>query len=332
VAEQDLRFVDCGLGRMERRQLEYFVAVAEHGGFGRASIALNVTQSTISQAVAQLEIELCSELFVRTGRHAVLTAAGLAALAPARQTLKEFSTVRAAVADVVGMTGGTLDIATFPPLAEWPIGAAVAAFRLRHPAVRINIKGPASAKIQEVAAMVRDGHCDLGFTEDNELTHGLVAQPLAHQDYVAVLPPDTEIRSSAPITFEELIAYGLVVGPWWETSPPYMELKANYPDLLQNAIAVRTAYREAYVPLIVSGAGAAILPRFVGELASAAGAKVRELPTPVVLRTTLVHRKGDLAPAVREFRDLTLELYGPARIPRAGRTKPGVVRKGGSKT
>jgi len=105
---------------MERRQLEYFIAVAEHDGFGRASIALNVTQSTISQAVAQLEGELGSELFVRTGRNAVLTAAGVAALAPARQALKEFSTVRAAVADVIGMTGGTLDIATFPPLASGP--------------------------------------------------------------------------------------------------------------------------------------------------------------------------------------------------------------------
>jgi DNA-binding transcriptional LysR family regulator len=311
---------------MERRQLEYFVAVADHGGFGRASMALNVTQSTISQAVAQLESELGSELFVRTGRHAVLTAAGVAALAPARQTLKEFSTVRAAVADVTGMAGGTLDIATFPPLAEWPIGPAVAAFRLRHPAVRINIKGPASAKIQEVAAMVRDGYCDLGFTEDNELAHGLVTQSLTHQDYVAILPPKTAIASGPTISFKEIIAYGLVVGPWWETSPPYMELKTNHPDLLQNAIAVRTAYREAYVPLIVSGAGAAILPRFVGDLAAMAGAKVLELPTPVVLKTILIHRQGELAPAVREFRDLTLQLYGPVRNPHPGGAKPGVAR------
>jgi len=70
----------------------------------------------------------------------------------------------------------------------------------------------------------------------------------------------------------------------------------SHPGLLQHAIAVRTTYREAYVPLIVSGAGAAILPRFVGDLASAAGAKVMELQTPVVLKPTLVHRKGELAP------------------------------------
>lgn len=295
---------------MERRQLEYFIAVAEHGGFARASTVLNVTQSAISQAVAQLEVELKTDLFVRTGRHAVLTSAGSAALVPARQALRELATVRDVVSAVMGMTGGTLDIATFPPLAEWPIGAAVGEFRRHHPAVAVKIKGPPSAHIQDVAAMVRDGHCEVGITEAGDLAHGLVTQPLAHQDYVAILPPGSVVSGKAAISFEEIIAYGLIVGPWWETSPPYFALKANYPDLLYNAIAVRTAYREAYVPLIVSGAGAAILPRFVGNLASAAGAKVAELPIPVVLKTTLIHRPGELAPAARAFCEITAQLFG----------------------
>jgi DNA-binding transcriptional LysR family regulator len=160
---------------MERRQLEYFIAVAEHEGFSRASAALNVSQSAISQAVAQLESELRSELFVRTGRNALLTASGRAALVPARRALRKLATVRAVVDDVMGMAGGTLDIATFPPLAEWPLGATVGEFRRLYPAVTVNIKGPRSTKGHEVAAMVRDGHCEIGFTEDGDLSSGLVA-------------------------------------------------------------------------------------------------------------------------------------------------------------
>ncbi|CAK7262411.1 MULTISPECIES: LysR family transcriptional regulator [unclassified Shinella] len=300
---------------MERRQLEYFVAVAEHGGFGRASAALNVTQSAISQAIGQLERELRTKLFLRTGRHANLTAAGHAALTPARQALRDLGTIRAVVADVMGLAGGRLDIATFPPLAEWPVGAVVGAFRKKHPAVTIHIKGPTWARIPEVAEMVRDGRCELGFTDDSELAHGLIAHPLAHQDYVGVLPPETPIADNGVISLEDVVAHGLIVGPWWETSPPYLELRANYPDLMQNAIAVRIEYREAYVPLVVSGAGAAILPRFVGELASAAGATVAELARPIWLKTLLVQRPGDMAPAAREFRDVTLQLYGGVEAP-----------------
>jgi DNA-binding transcriptional LysR family regulator len=295
---------------MERRQLEYFVAVVERGGFARASIELNITQSAISQAIAQLETELGAKLFLRNGRHAVLTAAGHAALTPARQALRDLGTIRAVVADVTGLAGGRLEIATFPPLAEWPVAPVVGAFRKKFPSVTLAIAGPESARIAEVAAMVRDGRCELGFTDAADVAVGLISHPLAEQDYVAILPPKTPLsKGRRKLTLEKVVEYGLIVGPWWETSPPYDEIRARHPDLVQSAIAVRIQFREAYVPMIVSGAGAAILPRFVGEIASRAGAIVAELENPIRLKSVLVQRPGELAPAAREFRDLALKLF-----------------------
>jgi DNA-binding transcriptional LysR family regulator len=295
---------------MERRQLEYFVAVVDHGGFARASVELNITQSAISQAIAQLEVELGTKLFLRNGRHAVLTAAGHAALTPARQALRDLGTVRAVVADVMGLAGGRLEIATFPPLAEWPVAPVAGAFKKNFPAVTLAILGPESARIAEVAAMVRDGRCELGFTDASDLAVGLISHPLAVQDYVAILPPKTALpKGRRKLTLEQVVQYGLIVGPWWETSPPYDELRTRHPELVQSAIAVRIQYREAYVPMIVSGAGAAILPRFIGEIASRAGAVVAELANPIRLRCVLVQRQGELAPAAREFRDLALKLF-----------------------
>ena len=43
---------------MEIHQLEYFVAVAEMGGFTRAAEVCHVVQTTVSHAVATLEREL----------------------------------------------------------------------------------------------------------------------------------------------------------------------------------------------------------------------------------------------------------------------------------
>jgi DNA-binding transcriptional LysR family regulator len=127
---------------------------------------------------------------------------------------------------------------------------------------------------------------------------------------VAILPPAASVAEGTVISYEELFAYGLIVGPWWETSTPYFALKASHPVLLHNAISVRISFQKAYVPLVVSGAGAAILPRFVGALAASAGAKLAELPSPMLLKATLIYRTNELAPAARAFHELTIQMFG----------------------
>ncbi|SYU08584.1 cyn operon transcriptional activator [Klebsiella pneumoniae] len=59
------------------RHLNYFIAVAEHGGFTRAAAILHVSQPALSQQIRQLEETLGVRLFDRSGRNTCLTDAGL---------------------------------------------------------------------------------------------------------------------------------------------------------------------------------------------------------------------------------------------------------------
>ena len=61
---------------MDLRQLEYFVRVAELGGFTRAAIALGVAQPALSRQVRLLEVERRQSLLVRNGLGAIPTEAG----------------------------------------------------------------------------------------------------------------------------------------------------------------------------------------------------------------------------------------------------------------
>jgi DNA-binding transcriptional LysR family regulator len=71
----------------ELRQLRYFVAVADELNFTRAARRVFVVQQALSQAIAQLEEQLGTRLFVRTTHSVALTEAGETLLPFARETL-----------------------------------------------------------------------------------------------------------------------------------------------------------------------------------------------------------------------------------------------------
>ena len=75
---------------MDRRALQYFLAVVDHVTFTNAAAALNVAQPSLSQAIQTLERDLGVQLFLRVSRGARLTSAGEALVAPARRTLRDF--------------------------------------------------------------------------------------------------------------------------------------------------------------------------------------------------------------------------------------------------
>jgi LysR family transcriptional regulator, carnitine catabolism transcriptional activator len=78
---------------VDRRQLEYFLAVAAHGSFTGAAAALRIAQPSLSHAINAVEREVGAQLFHRVSHGVTLTAAGEALLRPAHRS---FGTRRSA--------------------------------------------------------------------------------------------------------------------------------------------------------------------------------------------------------------------------------------------
>jgi LysR family hydrogen peroxide-inducible transcriptional activator len=71
------------------RQLRYLVAIADTGGFGRAARRCNVTQSTLSAGIKELEATLGATLVERSRAGATFTLVGEAVVERARRLLAE---------------------------------------------------------------------------------------------------------------------------------------------------------------------------------------------------------------------------------------------------
>lgn len=84
---------------MELRHLRYFVTLAETLNFTRAADLLYISQSALSQQVADMESELGVRLFRRTKRSVELTNSGKVMVTEARKVLRQMEQMVPAVRD-----------------------------------------------------------------------------------------------------------------------------------------------------------------------------------------------------------------------------------------
>ena len=118
---------------MDLKQLEYFVAVVDLGGFSRASRLLGVAQPAISRQVRGLEVELRQTLLLRNGRGATPTEAGKRLLDHARSILQQVERARREVDEVKGAPVGQVVVGLPPTLALALTAPIVREFRRRYP-------------------------------------------------------------------------------------------------------------------------------------------------------------------------------------------------------
>lgn len=297
---------------MDLQQLRYALAVVDTGTFTAAARSCLVAQPSLSQSVRNLERELGAELFHRIGRRVVVTAAGHAFADAARVAVRAADAVRVEVDAVTGLIAGSLDLVSLPTLALDPITPLVGAFRSAHPHVMVRLAHPDGTA--DLMRSVQSGESEVGITalevaEDDAsrstalpaaggFRHGLVTYRLGRQEIVAVLPPGSAPRRA--ITPDALARLPLVTNPVGTSTRSLLDV------LLAGVaaaplIAVETDQRETVVPLVLAGAGAALLPRAMARAAAAQGAVVVPMASRLWRDLVMVHRGGTLSPAGRAF-------------------------------
>ena len=185
---------------MQLRHLDYFVALERERHFGRAASACNVTQSTLSAAIRQLEAEIGAPLVERDKRFKDFTPEGRALLDWARRILAERKDLAQEIGLLRSGLSGTLRLGVVP--AALPtIALLTTPFNRRYPDVRLQILSRTSNEIQRA---LDEFALDAGVTYlDNEPLHGVRSTPLYKERYILLTPADGPFTRKAKVTWKE---------------------------------------------------------------------------------------------------------------------------------
>nr|WP_042196073.1 LysR family transcriptional regulator [Kibdelosporangium sp. MJ126-NF4]CEL22387.1 probable transcriptional regulator, LysR family [Kibdelosporangium sp. MJ126-NF4]CTQ89242.1 probable transcriptional regulator, LysR family [Kibdelosporangium sp. MJ126-NF4] len=295
---------------MDARQLEYFLAVVDHGGVNRAASALFLTQPSLSQAIRALERDLGQELFHRVGRRLVLTDSGRALVEPARDVIRGLAVARDSVSQVAGLVTGRVEIAAMPSQAVEPLGGMIKAFTERHPGIRVLVRAAFTAP--EVLDMVRGGVTELGLFGSSEppVAVGITLAKLRRQRFVVVAPAGW-FAGRTVLRGRDLDGQPVIVGqPGTGMRRVVDRMLADGVDL---RLVVESEHREAILPLVLGGVGLAVLTESWAPLARQAGADVLDLEPPAYLNIALASRSAWLSPAAAAFVEVIGAAYKSGR-------------------
>ena len=180
---------------MELRQLVYVEAVARHRHFTRAAEELHVAQSALSHQVRRLEAELGTELFERTSRRVVVTAAGEAVAARARRVLAEVDGVRAELDELRGLVRGHLAVGALLPAGGIEVPRLLASFNRAFPGIEVGLREGTAADMLE---LLDADQLDVAFSLiAGDLPDRLIGIRLSEEEVVAAFPPGTAPGRSA---------------------------------------------------------------------------------------------------------------------------------------
>ena len=185
---------------MDLRQLRYFVAVAERGGFAAAASTLNIAQSALSRHVKELERELGGALLERGARGVTVTESGKVLLARGRWLFGTIDDIKAEVRTENREPSGTVRLGAPSSLADIFYAPLAHLIVKRFPRVRL-----------ELSEGLTEGMCDRLLRGELDLAVVTTPQPNDHLDYETLVveqvfligPPRDSLLKRGKLTRKE---------------------------------------------------------------------------------------------------------------------------------
>jgi len=270
------------------------VAVARGQSMSRAAESLYLTQSAVSQQVANLEARLGLRLLERAGRRVRLTEAGAAIAAAAETVIQSAEAVTEAARRLGTLETGSLLVGASPTAAANHLPALLAAFLARHPQVRIRV---VTENTPTLAGLVAAGALDCAVIEGATDHDELVEKHLEEDEVVVVAAAGHPLTLAARVGPAELARHRYV------GREPGAILERLAEEILgeryEATQKIELGHLDAVRGAVLAGLGYAVLPR-ISVARELADGRLVELPVPVRRRWISAIRRPSAAGATLE--------------------------------
>ncbi|WP_129790447.1 hydrogen peroxide-inducible genes activator [Sphingosinicella sp. CPCC 101087] len=291
------------------KQLQYLVALKNHGHFGRAAEACFVTQSTLSAGIKELESLIGVTLVERTRRVVRFTPLGLRVAEKAQRILRETEDL----ADMVRASGkplaGELRMGVIPTIAPFLLPTLLPKLRSEWPDLKLYLREETS---QSACDSLRRGQLDCvllalpyacGDVETAELFEDrlMVAFPSGMADGLPSAVPPGSIDEDKLLLLED-----------GHCLKDHVLSACNRPELRAQASILGTSL-HTMVQMVDNGLGLTIIPQMAVDAGILEGTSVEARPLDADHPTrliALVWRRG--SPREKEFRLLADALKAAA--------------------
>ena len=238
------------------RQLEYALAVADAGTMAGAAERLNVSQSAVSLAVADLEGVLGVQLFMRRKAKGIaLTDAGRTILPEIRSMVAQADDLHSMARSLGEAVEGTLLLGCFPTLTPYLVPPILSGFPGRHPAVGIDLF---EGSVDEMLQRLLDGRCEVALMYETGIVPDVATTTLFTLRPYVILPVNHRLaRQDGAIALADLRDEPMVMAHM-PPSDDMFDAVFGSADVRPD-VRFRTTTAEAVRSLVACGAGYSVV-------------------------------------------------------------------------
>ncbi len=235
--------------------------VGHRGSISAAAVALDYTQSAVSQQIAALESETGLTLLERHPRGVSLTAAGQTLVGHAEGILARLEAAEEALDAISGLRGGRLRMASFPSAGATLMPRAIASFRSSYPDVELSL---AEGEPEEIAPRLRRGELDLALLFEFEGTSPLGERStrveLLEDPMFLALPHEHRLAARSRLRLEHLAGESGVQTS--QDSPCARHVvRCSHAAGFEPNVAFESDDYQVVQGLVAAGVGVALIPR-----------------------------------------------------------------------
>lgn len=288
--------------KLDIRQLECFVAVAEELHFRRAGERLGLSQSALSERVSALEHELGARLFFRTTRQVSLTQAGSEFVQDAKRILadieKSVSNVRhTAESDLRHIRVSGVDEAISMLLPK-----ALIAFRRIDPKVHVQVLEISSS--EQHSQELISHRTDVAFVRTPQEDEFISSELIHRQAIVVALADTNPLAGSASLSASDIADQPIVGYPKHARPILHEALWSGFRQIgAQPNIVCEIIDKSTLLQCVAQGLGISLVPAWVMNIAPPDVSFVPYAPCENIIDLYVAFRKSGNSDTVKRFVD-----------------------------